>query len=201
MPVYAPWGLPNQSGAIMITGDAPGSHFSQAWGHIDNIYLQAPSSIGPSVVITTEQAAVMVPNEGWYLYDFLVQVTATGTGAITADLFNTSSAGSAAVNSYLNGPLTLTASLAAPAQFSARYMVSPVLDLRNDPVLSQNYWRQFAYPNLTNSAGQSPASGISFYRPMGGVLSLRVTTPSGGSITGLKAFARIGSLNKYPTGV
>lgn len=200
---HTPWGIAPPSGVQEVAGSitvqrALGSHFELAWGAPQYLVLQA-GNIGASNTNATSLASIIVP-DGWWLYDINYQVQATGAGAISADLFNTVAAGSALANSYMTTPMVITPSLAAYTMFSARHSNPPILDIRVDPTLSEDYWRSYPYVNTSNTAGQSQAQGTSFFRPGGSILSLRATTPSGGSITSLTAVITVVINNKYPIG-
>lgn len=200
---HTPWGIAPPGGVQEVAGSiteqvARGSHFELAWGGISTLVLQA-GNIGASNTNATNLASLMVP-EGWWLYDINYQVQATGTGVMSADLFNTVAAGSAANNSYMTTPMVLTPSLSVYTQFSARHSNPPILDIRVDPTLSEMYWRTFPGTNTSNTAGQSQAQGTSFFRPRGSILSLRATTPAGSSITSLTAIVILAYSNKYPIG-
>lgn len=200
---HTPWGIAPGSGVQEVAGsitvqEAPGSHFLLAWGVPQYFVLQS-GNIGNSNSVTTSLASIIVP-DGWWLYDVNFQVQATGTGAITADIFNTVAAGSAANNSYLKNPVVLTPSVGY-TNFSARHQNPPAMDIRNDPTLSEAYWRSYPYTNTSNTAGQAPAQGVSFFRPgQTSIVSLRAITGAGGTITNLTAIVTAVISNKFPIG-
>ena len=201
---HTPWGIAPTTGVQEVAGSittqtAPGTHFELAWGVPQYLVLQA-GNIGNNNLVGTNLASIIVP-DGWWLYDVNFQVQGTGTGTITADIFNTVAAGSAAANSYLKTPMVLTASLSAYTNFSARHSNPPIMDIRNDPTLSEAYWRSFPGVNTSNTAGQSPAQGVSFFRPgLTSVISLRAITGAAGSITSLTAIVTAVISNKFPIG-
>lgn len=200
---HTPWGIAPPSGTQEVAGSitqplAPGSHFLLAWGTTYKYVLQA-GNIGAGQLNSVNIASIIV-DDGWWLYDVNFQVQGTGTGVISADLFNTVAAGTAANNSYLTTPQVITPSLSTYSNFSARHQNPPILDIRVDPNLSQDYWRAYPYTNTSNTAGQSQAQGTSFFRPSGSILSLRAITPAGSSITALTAVVTVVFSNKFPIG-
>ena len=177
-------------GSGAYPGGVPSTHFLQAWGTPQCLMFPLVASVGANVAISTAQGYTFNPYPYAYLYDFGVQVDASGTpvsGTQGVDVYNAKSGGS----SYLSAPVTVGNGLAATTTYSARFNTSPSLKLVSDPTLSPEVWNSYpgqATPPTSNTNTGTATNPQCLLR--GAVFSLRAVTGTGGggSLSNLLAF-------------
>lgn len=161
-------------GTVLTASASPGTHPLQGWGSTVVFPLQAQTSIGASVAITTNQAYFQCPVPYMYIWDIVYTFSGTGAATNTAAIYDSFTAGS--IISSLSGATTLTPSITTtPTLISARFATAPKLKVNSDPELATTYW------------ANTPALSNPYIYARGQIFSLRASTPGGGSITNLEA--------------
>ena len=173
----------------LVAGAAPGSHVLQGWGGVQAYTFPIQASISANQALTTELASWVVPFPYVYIWNVVLNVTASGTGAgHSVSIYNTHAAGTSSnLTPALSATIPIAASLAASTTIDARFANPAQYVASADPLIAQG-------TNLQQWANK-------YMLPRGTILSLRAATPaSTGSLTNLLATILYAAFNAIPEG-